>query len=133
MCYCKICEDLEILDVCPVCGSQFSTSVDLAKGMVEVLLARQEACNALIIAAAGAIDKGEKDVAGIMSEANDIMISLGEVDETLICLIEFIEEKEDFCADCLCNGCEYAEECDGTDCKLEDEQVVTKNEEEIKE
>lgn len=133
MCDCnKECFEEEILlGGCPVCGSPFSTSLDLAKGMVEVLLARQEACNVFILAAAGAIEKEGADVTGIMTEANDMMVSLLNVDETLTGLINFIEEKEtDFCEDCLCNGCEFTEECDGTNCVYEDEQVVTENTEE---
>lgn len=122
--------DLESLGECPVCGSQFSTSLDLAKGMMEVLLSRQEACNAILLAAAAALEREGVDVTGVMSEANEIMVSLCEVDESLLCLIEFIEEKEtSICENCLCNDCEDVDTCDGTNCKYDDEQVITKTEE----
>lgn len=135
MCDCnKDCLGIVVLDECPLCGSQPSIATAIAEEMVEVLLSRAEACNALILAAAVALERDDIDVADVLEETNGIMVSLNEVDETLLVLTEFIEESETaYCDNCLCCVCEYLDECDGTVCmlllELEDEDSEEDNEE----
>lgn len=122
MCDCnKDCLEIVVLDACPECGTPFSVVADISKDMVEVIMARQEACNALIIAAANALENADADVASVLEQTNNILESLSVADETLIVLTELIDEETSRCENCLCVGCEYAEDCDGTECELEDQ------------
>lgn len=129
MCDCnKDCLEIVVLDQCPECGMPYSVVADISKDMVEVILSRQEACNALILAAANALENEDVDVAGVLEQTNNILESLSVTDETVIVLTELIDEEVSRCDDCLCVGCQYAEDCDGTECKLDDELQETDEE-----
>lgn len=133
MCDCskKGFEDLEE-GVFPGFIFEFRTASEIAKDMTEVILSRHDACNAFIAAAAKALENNPEDPVGLVESVNDIVILLTEGDQTLLELIDFIDETESACPDCLCCGCPYAGECGG-DCYFEDEDFFKKDEEGNKE
>jgi len=107
--------------VCPECFMQSRSAIELSKDLVEAILTRNEVCNTFILAAAKALENNAADPAGIIYETTGLMAELSVVDQTALDLLEYIDTVEGIVPQsCYCNGCPYAEDCDGIDCFFDD-------------
>lgn len=132
--FCGYCSNELVDGVCPECGRQFRTASDLAKDVVEVLMERQEACNVFILAAAKALEAQTDDAEVIITATTEFIAELSMVDETVMDLLDYInqvelEEEYSICDECFCQGCPYADECDG-DCFFDDEDFFSEDDQE---
>ncbi|MDD2376701.1 MAG: hypothetical protein PHD15_04805 [Clostridia bacterium] len=119
---CDGCNKCSENGICPECFLQVRSSLELSKDMVNILLLRLESCNAILFAAANALENNSEYPEAIISATTELVVELAEVDQNVLDLLDYIdeEEKNSYCDDCICIGCPYALDCGGV-CFFDDE------------